>query len=287
MIAGLVYPVPYPETDTPDVAFLRLARETTGLTHLRFNLDYRNPHADRMVDGVQEASWQPWPILDGPMPAWRGSSPHQWPDLIRPYVLFAIRACTAWRFPYVELLNEPRTLGGLRPEFYAALVNATSQELRTYAPETHIVVAGEMIRADRQGPKRDAKTWWWPFLRAVNPQMFDGVAIHPYRNPGSPQATRDHSRQHEHAWYQKQSRMLSNDTEVHGTEVGYDLRDGVDEFRQAAYLVEELTVQERVGMSSCFLYAHQGPFGLFREDQSPRPAAHAIHAWAMGQPEAA
>lgn len=287
MITGLVYPTPYPETETPDVAFLRVAREMTGLTHLRFNLDYHNPHADAMVAGIQEAGWQPWPILDGPMLAWRGAAPSQWADLIQPYVLFAVRACTAWRFPHVELLNEPRTLGGLRPEFYAALVNATSQALRVAAPETQILVAGEMIRADRKGPKRDAKAWWWPFLRVVESHAFDGVAIHPYRNPGSPQATRDRSRQHEHAWYQKQSRILSNATEVHCTEVGWDLKDGVDEFRQAAYLVEELTIQARVGMASCFVYAHAGPFGLFRDDHSPRPATQAIHAWAIGHQEAA
>ena len=285
MITGLVYPTPgaYGMVDGP---FLARARDETGLEWLRVNLDCRSERVDALVETAQEMNWRVWPILDLNYEAVRlAGDGDVLMAVLAPYLAFCVRVITAWHFPYVEILNEPSILGKLSPLTYAQLVNAVGRALADHAPDTQIIVAGEMLRADRRGPK--TKSWWAEARAQIYPTLFDGVAVHPYREPGPPSACRWRDRDDEHRWITGQSAWEGQQKAVHVTEVGWSLRDGIDEIKQAAYLVEELSIQARVGAASCFVYAHHSPdgegFGLYGSADRPRPAVAAIRAWTEAQ----
>ena len=213
MISCLVYPTP--GTDGwVDGPFLARARDETGLEWLRVNLDYRSERVDELVLTAQEANWRVWPILDLNYAAVRGASGRAaLHAVLAPYLTFCARVVTAWGFPYVELLNEPDILGKLQPDTYAQIVNAVGSVLRDAAPETQIVVAGEMLRADRRGPK--TKSWWAEARDRIDATLVDGVAVHPYREPGPPSACRWRDRDDEHRWIAGQSAWEGQQKAVH------------------------------------------------------------------------
>lgn len=291
MRVGIVYPTPG-SVGMVDVAFLQHLRGETKCEWLRVNLDWRNPLADALINRCHDAGCHVLPILDLDYAALRRPmSDADLADHLRPYLLFCIRVCSAYHFEAVEVLNEPHTMGKLSEETYARVVNAVGQELRTVAPRTQILVAAEVLKPDRRGPPPyDDKEWDWGKLRAgLVPHLWDAAAIHPYRNPAPPSRTRYGTRAGE---YERIARAVGfnpagQPRPLWVTEVGWDLRDGVDEATQAAYVAEELQIDADLGVEAVFLYAHVSPrgqgFGLFDgEDWRPRPAARVLQAWATG-----
>ncbi len=179
------------------------------------------------------------------------------------------------QLPQIEVLNEPDTLHKIPPEIYATVVNEVGRQIHLQVPGTQVIVAGEILRPHRQGPKE--QNYFRDVARGLFPEHHDVVGIHHYRDPGPPSATRFGSRLAEHRHVQR----VAHHKPVMTTEVGWDLpRLNGDEELVARYVYEELVTSRELGLLGCYLYAHQEApeldYGLLRLDRSPRPAAHAI-----------
>jgi hypothetical protein len=257
MIVGICWPTPGPQ-GSMDPGFLKkLAR--TRATHLRVDLDYRNPNAAAIVEQAREAGFEVLPVLD---------LDYDHVEL-QPYLDFCQQIVEAHRFPAVEILNEPRILHGWSPDKYAQVFTAASERIRQL---TRVVIAGDFLKADRNGPNIDS---WFSRVK-VPEDSFDAVAIHTYRNPGRPSATKNGTRRKEHGVWQRQARGKP----MIVTEVGWQPTRGMDEHQMGDCIIEELLINEALGIEATYVYAHmQDPsrdFGLFRTDQTPRPAAFRI-----------
>lgn len=261
MHVGIVWPTPWSGTP-PDIRGTLLDKlPTTGATNLRLNLDYRNPQASDLVAAAREVGFEVLPILD---------LDYQQPD-IPAYCDFCEAIVERERFPIVEILNEPKTMEGMSARTYREIATAAATRLQRFRPSTRIAVAGDFIRFDRKGPKIDQ----WLRAACLPSGLFDLIAVHPYREPSAPTITRFGSRANEYRDFRRQLDGLP----LIVTEVGWNLAE-VSEETQAAYLYEELSINRQCGIEATYIYSmvseQDTGMGLFRHDQTPRPAVEAV-----------
>lgn len=293
MLTGIVIPTGRAQRLELDV--LARVRDETGVQAIRWDCHVDNPWNDHNVQRIRQAGFLPWPILDGDRHAWMSAASVGAPELaLWPYLSWLDTFCAAHRFQAVEVLNEPHILDPrLTPEQYAILANAAGDHIRLASPQTQVYLAGEMLRPDRKGPKKEK--WWGQCRAGLIDSLYDGVAIHPYREPGPPEVARiggfsfwswgGGTRETEMEWCRQQA--PGHDVAV--TEVGWRVgpAGGITEAEQADYLIRELGILAELNVSAVFLYAHHADpardFGLLRNDWSPRPAAHAVREWIAGQ----
>jgi hypothetical protein len=284
MILGLCWPTDGPDGRL-DANLLARIRGELPISHLRINLDHRNEHAGELVDQVRAVGLEPLPILDLDYAALK-SGPQdgdEFAEALWPYIEFSVRAVETHRLETVEVLNEPNTLHGLPPELYARVANAVGDQLKRHGFQTRVVLAGDMLKASRWGP---TPTGWWSDARAgLQSDLYEAVAIHPFRNPGSPDIASWRflfSRSREFRWIAREALKP-----LWVTETGWNLSDrGFTEDQQAQYLVRELDLCKEAGAEAVLIYAYVSPrgtgFGLFdSEDWRARPAVQAIGAWSQ------
>jgi len=270
---GVVWPLPWPLLRL-DRVWLRALKVETAATHLRVNLDVRNPHAGSVITMARDEGFAVLPVMDLDYdalarPGWFSSA--AWPQ----YVNRCVELAGQYRLTQIEILNEPDTLHKIPPVIYATVVNEVGRQVHQQLPGTQVVVAGEILRPHRKGPTPQP---YFDRVRAgLIPDYHDVVGIHHYRDPGPPSATRFGSRRAEHRHVQAAARHKP----IMTTEIGWDLpRLERDEGRQADYVYEELVTSRELGLLGCYIYAHQEDpaldYGIMRRDRRPRPAAHAI-----------
>lgn len=262
MTVGLVWPMPF-NTFVPvlDAGILH-GLQATKATHIRTNADYRNPYLHDNLAQIADAGFQVLPILD---------LDYARPDLA-PFIDFSEALLDRYRFGAAEVLNEPKTMHGMPSAAYRTVLEATGARLQRFRPATQLYVAGDFLRFDCKGPKVDD---WLKDVRPRCPEHFDAIAVHPYREPGPPAATRFGDRLREYDHYR---------THFYGlplvvTEVGWNLA-GVSEQQQADYVAEELRLNAAAGIAATFIYAHisgeHTGFGVLGPDCRPRPVVEAI-----------
>lgn len=275
-----MYPTPGPD-GAIDAAFLAHLRQIwPELRHLRINADCRNSQVDALVVAVQDAGFEPLVILDldydrllRPRGVAIGTEWNWLPVELEPWLDFAEGLVRRHGLAWVEVLNEPWIMHAWPPALYAHVANAVALRLRETGVQ--IAVAGEMWIPDRKGPKYH--TWWEVARRGLVDDLYDAVAVHPYREPAVPERTRYHDRRAEH---QRQIEATMGKP-ILVTEVGWNLSSGIDEQQQADYLWREATIWRSVGVMGVWIYAHVSPqgqgFGLFdSEDWRARPAVAAL-----------
>jgi len=263
MNTGICWPTPGTQYEPLPATLLALVKQTTLATHLRINLHHRKPGADEMIGSAQDAGFVVLPILDFDYGA---------PDS-EAYEQFCFDLTRTHRFPAVELGNEPSILQHMNPLDYARIFTAGAKGVRGAGTATQIYTAAEITK-----PIGHRIDFFHKWRELVLENLWDVVAIHPYRNPMPQQYSPFGNRQAELAYYQAQ---IPDGKGVAVTEVGWDLRDGVDLDRQAAYVYEELRTSAALGLDACYIYQHTDPpankgFGVFDHQWNPRPAAHAI-----------
>jgi hypothetical protein len=272
MIVGLVWPLG--PQDYPDPDLLAMVRTETGATHLRFDLDYRRPDPERVVEAVRVAGFTPLPIIN-----WPWSEGHTADVDLARYCEFCQVAVQVCALDEVEVLNEPRIMGGMDGPTYGAFAVHACRALRAAVRPVSIVLAGDYLQPDRKGPKI-FPSWFEDVRSQVDDRLYDVVALHTYREPGAPDETRYPSRADEYA---SMRRPLPEDCPVQVTEVGWNLW-GVTEEEQAIYLQRELEINRELAIGATYIYAPvpghpDGDFGLFNHDWRPRPSARAIRAF--------
>jgi hypothetical protein len=116
----------------------------------------------------------------------------------------------------------------------------------------------------------------------LDPNLFDAVAIHPYREPGSPTVSRYGTRRREYETWRDEA----GGKPLVVTEVGWLVGQNVSEEKQADYIFEELAINSGVDIESTYIYAHsedpRRDFGVFHIDGTPRPAAFRIAQFQEG-----
>jgi hypothetical protein len=258
--------------DYPDPDLLAYVQVETGATHLRFDLDYRRSDPDRVVEAVRVAGFTPLPILNFPYDHTADV------DLAR-YGEFCQVAVQVCALDEVEVLNEPRIMGGMDGTTYGTFAVQACRALRAAVRPVSIVLAGDYLQPDRKGPK--ILPGWFEDVRAVvDDRLYDVVALHTYREPAAPDTTRYPSRADEYA---SMRRPLPEGCPVQVTEVGWNLW-GVTQEDQATYLRRELEINRELAIGATYIYAPvpgnpDGDFGLFNHDWTPRPSALAIRAF--------
>ncbi len=261
MKVGIVWPTPGLHGLLDDDVLRKL--HETRASHLRVNLDMNNPQAFDLGQQVLDAGFELLPVLD---------LDYMHPN-IPAYGDFCLEVCERFRPGLVELMNEPRSIHGLSPEAYRYLIEPTAERLQLYRPQCRVAFAGDCVRFDKHGPRFDD---WLKNVNPLYPEFFDAVAVHTYREPGPPDATRYESREQEYDALDEHCYGLP----MIVTEVGWNIS-SVSEQQQADYLYEELCINADYGIEMTCIYAyisdrHAG-FGVLRaDDQSARPAVEAI-----------
>lgn len=281
MWIGLCWPRP---GEAFDPHLLLLTKEYLGanVTLLRFDADYRDGYSSALTQQVLDAGWIPLPVLDIDYPGiTRAARTNDFDDALWPFLDHAIRLAETFGLPAIEVLNEPRIMaethgGAMTPNVYAAICNAVGDEYARRGLSTKVIAAGDMLQPDRKGP-RPIK-WWEEAWMGLNSELYYGVAVHPYREPGKPSVSRFSSREAEFAWIH----AAAGGKPVWVTETGWRVGSGgVTEAQQADYLAQELAYCETGGAEGVCVYAHTGEWGLFEEpDFRPRAAVARVRDFA-------
>jgi len=295
MILGLTWPLPWPLKGLDD-RWLDALKKETGLKWLRVNLDYRNPLASQIIRDAENAGFKVLPIfdLDNAALIQPGAFEQRWwGDCLQ-----FVRDMTAiHEFPYVEWLNEPDVgimdqWGNVQPRIdpytYARSCNAVGEAIQRSRPESKVIIATELLRADRKGPKIRKGGYWGKLKAGLIKGLFKYATVHPYRDPGDAHLSRfgkpwwkwwgNGNREAE--WDFVKSETWPFTPVV--TEVGWDLfRLNGDERKQAQNISDEIGISKDLNIPMLILYAHQGIYGLLKDDLSPRRAAHVVREWAQ------
>ena len=290
----VVYPTP--GTITMDEEVLALLKTETLMHGVRVNLDWRNPEWRQIVD-VASSYGDVLPILDD-------ETDPGYVDVRKSdeFANWCASAVQEYRFPIVEILNEPKTIPThtMSPATYADTVNRVGTAIHVVAPRTQVAVACEALKA---GGTADRSNFWQAVRERLDPAAYELCSIHPYRyHPEPPAWTRTHWPR----WVQQASprfagfvrRFFGSGSrlgehrkwlEAAGkpvvvTETGWNVRNGVTEELHAQYIVEELDFYNDAGVEivSLYAYADDPPselWGLLRSDRTPRPGATAVRAW--------
>lgn len=268
MIVGICWPASSVDQRTNyDGALMDLIRERTLASHLRTDFDHRRG-VDEAIEITQHINAHGFKVL--PILRWDYKNPSA-----GAYAQFCPEVARQGSYDYVELGNEPHTFQHIEPKEYADVFIAGARAIRESGISTKILIACEAVQAI--GKKID---YFQKVRRLVPVELYDGLAVHPYRNPMPATSHKGFSSREDEANYY---RSQSPGKEVHITEVGWDLQNGVDESLQAQYIYDELQIQEQVGSVSAFIYSYtEDPnepkfrFGITDSKQQPRTACDAI-----------
>lgn len=287
MRVGINYPIG--PDDPVDRAFMSTLKRYTQADVLRFNMRIGAWQNGPAVDAAVEAGFKPLVILDMPYDDVTTSA--------EAYVDFCREACSHSDIHMVEFGNEPVTRpGGGRP--------MGAFEYVRYAESAGLALRGQVTRylamdAMRPGgwAAHTHMGWWRMVRKSIDPNAWDGAAIHPYRDGRQPPdqsriawpqwgwlhrnpsiGTRlrlpVHRRGEEHeTWIRESTRPLVV------TEIGYSTRYMNAEVA-AERLTWELEFYQRAGVDLVCIYAHVGDeWGVLGDHWNPRPQAGAIRAW--------
>ena len=260
---GVCWPTPGTEAEPLPFDLLDRLMEATKATHLRIDLHHRKPGVDEMVQQANDAGFTVLPILD---------FDYEHPEL-ELFAGFCDHMVRRHGFPAVEIGNEPYILHKMPAELYARVFNAGAKAIRETGIPCQIYMAAEATK-----PIAHPIDMLGKVLTHVDPELWDCLAIHPYRNPMPPAYSPMGGRKAELEWYQGQ---VPTGKGIVVTEVGWDLRDGVDLDRQGQYILSELHTWETLGVDGVYIYQHTDPpsnkgFGIFDHEWNERPAAEAI-----------
>lgn len=293
MKLGITWPLPWP-LERLDRFWLDALKKESGLSRLRVNLDSRNPLASKAVRDAENAGFKVLPIFDLDYFALMQPGAFEqrwWADHLR----FVHDMTIQHQFSHVENMNEPDTAivnaqGIARrrvdPYTYARVCNAVGEAVHRARPETKVIIATELFRADQKGPKKRKGNYWRKLRAGLKPEHSELATAHPYRDPGRPQVSRfgkpswkwwaNGTRQAEWEYMQRETRGWTPVV----TEVGWDLpRLDWDYKRQACYLSEEIGISRDLGTEMLILYAFRGDYGLLNGNRSARQSAHAVREW--------
>lgn len=263
---GINFPLPYvPHGDEmPAREALRHLRLNCGVSDLRINLDVRLADPQARLTQIRDAGLIPVPILhwDAQLALANLSVWGKWCGDIA-------RTCDD-----VELWNEPANDGNtpgnqMSAKDYALLVTTAAGVIRAIRPETRIWIAmdGLDLGRGRLG------TYHHQVTQQVPRDLYDGVALHPYRGRYHPDSTSYVTRRRE---WQLVQRLAGAGVPIWVTEVGWSVTEVGSARLQAEYVSRELLVLNALGAVGACIYAHQGPHGMFEDDWTPRPAAYVL-----------
>ncbi len=275
MDVGIVWPTPFKDNIHQSVldGGILEGLKATKATHLRLNLDHRNPHCVSLVEQANQAGFQVLPILE---------CDYQNPDL-EGYADFCESIVEQFKFPIVEILNEPRIMEKMSAAAYRKVFIIAAERLQRFRPTTQIASAADFLQPDVAGTKIRWEWNWSTFKRDkhwykdanVPPELYDLAAVHPYREPGMPDVSQWKNRQAEYQAYKDECHQKP----LIITEVGWNLASVTEEV-QAQHLYRELVINYECGVQGVYIYSmisemHDG-MGVLREDGSARPAVGAI-----------
>lgn len=274
----------------------QLRAELPGLSVLRFGLPM-GADGIEPVSICREGGYEPLVIL-GDTP---GRHDLATDDARARYADWCASVVAERQLDMVELLNEPVTLAGwMDPARYHWTLRAAAAAIRAARPSCRIAAAGEMLIPDRKGPSprwtgrrwevwKTRRTWWDEAIRDLPAGLIDAAAIHPYREPASPDTVQiGRTRLDEYRWCQAQAHLSGPAVETWVTEVGWNLSRGVSEALQAQYLARELDLAQQAGVPLVVFYAAPGrrgapqDFGLFEVTADawlPRVAVGSVRDW--------
>ncbi len=289
MTLGVTWPLPWP-LERLDRFWLDALKKESGLSRLRVNLDSRNPLASKAVRDAENAGFKVLPIFDLDYFALMQPGAFEqrwWADHLR----FVHDMTVQHRFSHIENMNEPDTpildargitRQRIDPHTYARVCNAVGEAVHRARPETKVIVATELFRADRKGPKKRKGRYWQKLRSGLMKEHVDWATAHPYRDPGRPQLSRfgkpwrwwgNGTRQAEWEYMRRETRGWTPVV----TEVGWDLpRLNWDYALQARYVSEEVEISRALEIEMLMLYAFRGEYGLLNDDRSARLAAHVV-----------
>lgn len=270
MRLGVAWPLPFANhgDEMPWFEGLRRVRLDCGASDLRINLDIRRRDPLGLLAHIRSAGLEPLPILHGDAAS----------------VLSDLQIWGTWcgeiasACPDVEIWNEPAndsaTPGNLMPPGeYARVVRAAAAGIRAANPATRIWIAmdGMDLGRGRFG------TYHRVVRQEVPRELYDGVAVHPYRGAKDPNATAFGTRREE---WTKLQQMAGEDVPIWVTEIGYSIYELSGAEQQAEYLMRELMILKELAAVGACVYAHQGPHGVFDGDWTPRPAVYRLAQFA-------
>lgn len=265
---GLCFPLPWPKHGLarPHSWSLRTIR-AIGLGVMRINAHHERPDVLDLLRFISAGGVRPWPILD----ITAHEDDHVFELQLAGMASFAERLGRdlPW-IEHVEIENEPSAR--MSVERYARLCIVVGEAMRLSNPKARIFIAAECFDFGT-GKRHD----YWTRLKPKVPlDLYDGVAIHPYRNPKPWSFSAFGSRAKE--W--EAVREAVGDRLIAITEFGWKW-DECGEARQAENIVNELDEQREADVVASFIYAHTGEFGIFDEPPThdrwiPRHAAKAV-----------
>ena len=172
-----------------------------------------------------------------------------------------LKACP-W-LPAIEVENEPSARFDV--DDYINLATVVGQEVKRVNPSTKVIVAAETH--DFSSGK--AHDYWPKVKKALDPALYDAVAVHPYRNPKPWSFSAFGSREKE--W--DAIKEAVGEKEIWITETGWKANED-----QHINVVNDLDYWRSLGAKSVCIYAfvgHGNDFGLYEDTApwTPRPAA--------------
>lgn len=266
-LVGVCWPNTGPGTLEPPL--LRKIR-LLGVNALRVHATQHNPEWKPLIAGV--AAQDLWPIVILDLAAGDFDQELAQAEAFMPELF----AAAPW-LPVVELCNEPS--GRFTAEQYAEIVRRLIPAIRAVSSTVTILVAAECFDF---GSGR-AHAFWSALKNLVPADLFDAVAIHPYRNPKPWWWSTWGSRETE--W---KAVVAATRRRVFVTEVGWHATEDA-----ALNLPNEIDLLRSLGAEAICIYAmvtRPGEWGLFDDDGTATggwrltPAAAAIAHYLQEKP---
>ena len=210
-----------------------------GVNAIRIDTFPGNVDAIDLLQSIIDAGLRPWPILRmgadlGSTTAFAGQIVRAFPGLVD-----------------YEIENE--VSAKMSPAEYGALVNAVGRVIRNENPNAGIYVSCECYDFNTGKPH----AFWSQVKPLLSSELYDGCAIHPYRNPKPWDYSAFGSRTAE--W--GRIRDVIGDKRLAVTEFGWEGGDG-------SKVINELDEDRAGGCTASFIYAHvsrPSGFGLFED----------------------
>ena len=261
---GFVWPLdPMVSQDSLPAVHLRTFR-LLGFNAIRIDAGLYNPGGFDLMRQLGHAGLMPLPVLAVNM-----TNPDAGIADAAVYVQRLAQSCS-W-VHQIEVMNEPAS--HVSASDYARLAIGVGETFHEANPHAHVILAGEMANFGNG----QMNPWWPEVKRLVPADLYDGVAIHPYRNPKPWSFSAWGSREAELAMVREQI----GDKALHVTETGWHL----DEPDYAANIINELDFWRITAKAaSVYIYAMVGEkakppdWGLCENDPNtgvwtPNPAA--------------
>ena len=257
--------VPTPGIDGGIIEDRHLALMTRmGFQGVRQNGHVNNPRVPEMTDAILLHGLTPFLTLDFRT---HNGQPEMTPAEYGQRVAYIAGRHLGVSLFY-EIDNEPKIMGSIHPDVYAAFARAGFDAIRATNSDAKVLIAGEIYKAPVNSRHR-LNQWFEKMVKRLGMDIylqFDGVAIHPYTNDGGrPDAS-------VFADY----RAIASGLPLHVTEDGAK---PTEPRGQAKHVLEAVDAAEQGGAEWFTVFqlrADHDPawdFGLFNHDESPREVA--------------